>query len=1031
MRGTFVVAGKTWGQGIAPFRKTSGEQREAERARVPLVVQPAQTPDGTWPVTTGVPFANGALRRPENVRLLDPPGRELPCQVRVTARWSPGGFVKWLLLDFVAHVSAKEATTYYLEYGTAVKRVARGSGVAVDETSRRVTVTTGPLRFSVRKDRFRFLESAWLDANGDGQFAADEQVLKPSDASGAYLVDHTGTRYESGGVEPTDVSLEETGPQRVVLKVSGWQAAPGGRKLGQYVTRIYAYAGQPFLRAFHTFVMTADSTKARYRDIALASTLTDLAGAIVATEKGGTCTSQTRLSLVQDAWNHFSVRGHEQKVEGQHAAGWIRADAGDVGVTVAVRDFWQNYPKEIEVVDDRLVVHFWPAHNTPRKHVLADTNRFNVHMLWFAHEGEELDFSIPTDYPTKFNRENRQEFYYIPGATQNANAIGVAKTHEMLYFFHPSDAPNEQIAATARAFQEGVACMASPEWMCSTEAFGSMPMHPRDPERFPEAEWALSAMFDFERRLERHTHDYGMWNFGDGHSWWDASDKHWQVNRTWRNTHHGAPRVPWLLYARSGDRKYLTHARRNTRHCMDVDFCHYSTPEFEALSYPRQKIKGALNDYKGLVHWHSGGRLFDYNNMADFLLYNYYLTGDRRSLDVLDEWTEAAVARFRKAYSGRGGAGPLATCIATYEHTWDHRLLPLIERYARAMIGSQQPDGLIGGWAQYAPWLNRLHRLTGSAASEECLEKWCEWYAERLKTAERYGHPHFWTVAYGYHVFGRERYLAAQAGHLRMALDAVYRKPGDLYDGYWQRGTSVSMGYLSQELPFFLHALAKHGSPVEPMYYGKQILELSSGEYRVVALDQDDRAFRFEWKGRATGSGAEYVVSAPDGTEVARGTIEPTRDKELTITVPADGQNGEYVLKLSVRRYLSMRIPMTDLPQEVFDTGRKRVTLVRDPRACFFVPEDCSRAILTIGQYRDANVASVYDGHDRLAARAQWLGTASVTTYVNLAPKPEQRGQVWAVHFGCKTKRNMLTLGKALPPYISVSRDQFFLPRAE
>ena len=212
------------------------------------------------------------------------------------------------------------------------------------------------------------------------------------------------------------------------------------------------------------------------------------------------------------------------------------------------------------------------------------------------------------------------------------------------------------------------------------------------------------------------------------------------------------------------------------------------------------------------------------------------------------------------------------------------------------------------------------------------------------------------------------------------------------------------------------------------MYYGKQILELGTGEFRVIARDEEDRAFRFAWKGRATGSATEYVVSGPDGTEIAKGQIKPNKDTELTIPVPADGQRGEYVLKLRVGRYLAMRIPMTDLGKEVFDTGRKRVILVRDPRACFYVPEGCARAILTVAQYYDANVVTVHDGRDRPAARAQWLGTDRVARYVNLSPKPDQRGQVWAVHFGCKIKRNTLSLGKALPPYISVSREQFFLP---
>ncbi len=998
---------------------------------VPLVVQPMATPNGEWPVTVGVPFPDGALRDGDNVRLLDPSGREVPCQVRVTARWAPDGFVKWLLLDFLSQVDAERLTTYQLEHGASVNRAPVDSTLTVENTPTGLTVTTGPLRFDLRNDAFTFLDRAWLDTNRDGLFGDTEQVVAAVEGAGAYMVDQDGTRYESGLASPDELVVEESGPRRVVIRASGWHASADGERLGQYVTRIHAYAGQPFLRVSHTFIITADSREVRYRDIALATALASPAAGIVGTDGEASAEGGDGLSLVQDAWDHFFVSGAETRVEGSHAPGWIRATTSRGALTVSVRDFWQNYPKELELAGDQLIAHFWPGRNTPRRHALADTDASNVHMLSFAHEGQELDFSIPADYPTKFNRENASEFYYIPGATENANAIGVAKTHEMLYHFHATDADTEDVAGAADAFQKGVACWADPEWVCATEAFGSMPMQPRDPEQFPQAEWALSAMFDCERRLGEYTRDYGMWVFGSGHNEWAMEEKRWRVNRTWRNTHHGSPRLAWLLYARSGDPKYLDHARRNTRHCMDLAFCHYSTPEFEGLEYPRQKIKGALTDYKGLVPWHSGGRLFDYNSMADFMLYNYYVTGDRRGLDVVQQWTEAAVERFRKGRDHREGAGVLATLVAAYQHGWDDRLLPLIEAHAEAMFASQYDDGSIEQWPQYAPWLGRLHKLTGSPESEECLRRWCDWYATRLKSATDYGHAHLWPVAYGYHVFGREEYLAAVAGHVQIALDSVYRDPGGFYDGYWTRGPSTDMGYLSQDLPFYLYAVAQHGEPVRPTYYGRQIMELAAGAFRIVALDEDDRAFTVTWQGRTREEPTRYALTGPDGATIQEGVLEPETgpEKELVIEVPADGKRGEYALALEVGEYLSLQIPMTDLPREVLDTMHQQVIFVREPRACFMVPADCERAELALRQYLDPNVVCVYDRDGNLAGRRQWVGTEEAAVTMELTPEPEQRGQTWAIHFGDKTKRSLLTLDSTLPPYVSVDHDRFFLPR--
>jgi len=1021
----------------APLRKAPGQSGEVKRARVPVIVQPLEAPDGIWPITTGVPFPNGVLRDGDRVRMLGPDGKETPIQVQTTARWSPDGFVRWLLLDFPAKVNPSGPATYQLEYGSAVRREPVASPLKVEEDSGAVTITTGPLRFAVGKDRFRFLKSAWLDTNGDGRFDDAEQVIVPGDGAGAYLVDHTGTRYASGNVAPDIVELEERGPQRAVIRAEGWQTTPDGERLGRYVTRIHAYAGQPFLRVFHTFIITADSRKVRYRDIALETPLADMRRGLVGLGDGKTYESEGAFSFVQDAWNHGFVHGEEAPTEASQGEGWIRADGRRAGLTVCVRDFWQNYPKELELVPpaappstlnlrpSTLRIHFWPAHNTPRKHTLADTGLSNLHMLYFAHEGKELDFQIPPDYQTKFNKDN--ECYYVESATECANAIGLGKTHEMLYLFHPADASPASVQTACAAFQQGGACLAAPEWVCASGAMdGSMPMHPHDPERFPEIEWALSAMFDWERRTQEYTHDYGMWVFGDAHDTWLPETKCWRVHRTWINTHHGSPRVPWLLYARSGDPKYLTYARQKAYRCMDLGFCHYSTPAFEGLAYPGQKIKGALTDYKGLVPWNAGGRLFDYNCMTDFLLYNFYLTGDRRALDVMQEWLDAAVERFQRPSAHRTGSGVLASALMAYQHTWDYRLLEIIDKYVNAKLASQREDGEIPGWSEYAPWLSRLHRFTGRRDAEQCLEKWCENRVRRMEDNARPYRQHFWAVTYGYHVFGRERYLASQTGAMRVTLDRIYRVPGDFYDGFHSPSTSYWNGYLSQEIPFYLHALVQHGKPVAPVYARCQVFDIRKGAYRFIALDEDDRAIRFS--STVTTPETRFTLTAPNGKVIREGTIQNTKSEEFEVNVPSDGQKGEYVLAMEVASYASLRYPMSDLPKEVFDTGYQRVTPVYGHRLCFFVPDEAGACRLDVERTAQPRGFCLYDGNEQAALRLYWTDTQRRIVPVEFQPPADQRGRVWAVNVGQKTKRTSFALHKPLLPYISLRREQFLVP---
>lgn len=1016
------------------FIKAAGRNIEQDYARVPITLQPADIEGGLWPVTTGVPFPRGALKSPENIRIVDEKGKEVNAEAKASARWTPNGYVKWALVDFTAKPDPKKNKTYFLEFGKKISRKKPDKKLKINETKENIEIDTGKIKFTVSKARFRFVDNAWLDLNKDGKCSADEKIICPSVKSGSYMTDNNGDVFMSGNIKPEKVELEEKGALRAVIKATGWQADEKGKKLGRYIVRVHAYAGQSFLRVFHTFIITEDSKKTRYKDIALETNLTKIDKSFLGMEKEAKVSGSL---LVQDAWNHYFVEGGTKKIEGKCAPGWITALNGKGALTVALRDFWQNYPKELEADKNALTVHFWPKHNTPAKHNVDNTDRFNIHMLYFAHEGRELNFDIPKDYPKKFNKKNRREFYYIPNSMVTSNAIGVAKTHEMLYFFHAASEKERSVSNMVKAFQSGVPALADPKWICSTASIGCMPMQPKLKGQFDEIENAMEGLWDWERRAEKSTHDYGMWIFGDGHNEWKPDEKRWGVNRTWRNTHHGSPRVAWILYARSGDPKYLEYARRNTLKCIDIGFCHYSNPEFEAKSGGAQKVVGALNDYKGLVPWHAGGRLFDYNCMTDFMLYNYYFTGNRLPLDVMDEWTNSAVERFRKPRAGRPGAGVLAALIAAYQHNWDIRLLRLINAYAKCLISSQKEEGNFSDyWTEYAPWLNRLHEFSGSKESEECLRKWCDWFAETrikkdgLDVWDKHGF-HCWPLSYAYYLFGKPEYLQARLGTTKHLLSSVYRKPGSFYDGFWCTPVSVMGGYFLQEMPFFLYAMNSYGKDLTPFYPEKLTIESRDGQ-RIVMKEEADCNFYIHYVGWVNKKTVEYELKAPDGKICRSGKWEAApRAYDVVIDVPKDGKTGEYTLELkSDGGIFSCELPMSSLSKEVLDTRHKKLTFVRRTRIFFFIPGNCLEADLKAGIYVNPNVVCVFDAKSQLVARAQWLGTDGIEKNIIVHPSPSQRAQIWSIWYGIgAAKRKTFQLPKNLPPYIAVSAERFFVAK--
>jgi hypothetical protein len=1016
-----------------------GAVRAQREGSIPIHVQPnlAAAELGTQPLTTGAPLPRGAALTAENFKLIGPDGRtEVPLQVRVSGRWSPRGYVKWLLLDFPGRVDEKKVTTYTLQYGPGVKRMAVPKPLSITQNDDRVTVNTGPLKFSVSKSEFSFLDSVELDG---------KRLIRGSRMT---LTDEHGTVYEAASDPNCEVTIEESGPLRAVIAAKGW-FVNAGRRVGKYTVRICAYRGEPYLRVFHTFIVTEPTKKLRYRNIAMESRLTTAGRAEFGIEGGDAVRATApHAYLVQESYDRLRVEednGDQQKelASGERSAGWVRS--GDV--SVGVRDMWQNFPKELEVAGDTLRVHFWPRHAGPVRHPTKTVTARDIHMLWFAHEGELLDFNIPADYAQFHNKDDAttHEFYYIPNALKNKSdeALGIAKTHEMIWLF------GDRSSETITALTEDIGCLPAPEWIAESRAVGML--HPVDRKRFPDVETALSRHFDWLARSTEYMHDFGMWNFGDRHSRWDPGKKRVPVNRTWANHHHGNPRTNWLLYLRSGDTKYLTAARRQAMHLMDVDICHYATPEYEAKGYPVGKIPGALCDYKGLVHWHSGNRLYDYNNLNDYLFFDYYLTGYRRAVDVARE-TADSVARFpRGGNSGRDGEGPVASLSFLYEATWDARLLPQIETYVDVLLKSQTGadhelgPGAFTGWAGYAPWLPRYIHLSRDPAAMKSLERWCDFVSANAFYGS--GGAMWHDLAEGYRLFGKRAYLEKGVAEMQLMLSDQFLERGHFYDGFFTPALTLSGGYFSQRMPRFLAALAPTDEKIRPRfglsYYMPGMIRMwvhpkthyaSIRYYKrwhgipvAVVRENDDRKFAFTLKG-ALSPGEAWVTRAADGVEVLRTALQ---EDTTELQIPADRRTTEYILWISTDHGRPwIEFPVSNLTKEVFAWD---LLVSRRMQAMFFKTHpDADKAALSIAFGYDAGQPMVLrsDGSEvaRLAdgnmAKARW-GDVEFRITADL------RGELLSFIHGRNHDEVQFQPKQGLIPWLSLTPERYFVPKVQ
>ena len=1050
------------------------DEREARTVRL-VLRNPSGLKADAWPMTAGVPFPKGALTWPSTVALTDEHGDALPVQARVTSTWGPKGSVRWLLLDWQAPLDGAPQTACTLHYAPDVRPRKPRQAVAVREAGpNALEVTTGPLAFEVRRDRFDLIHRAWRVQGG--KRAA---LVEPSGDAGPYFVDGDGTAFRAAGGAPDEVTVEESGPLRAVICAKGWFHSDAGTKCGRYVVRIHAFAGKPFVKVLYTFIVTQESKDARFRDIGLhiptGASRIAFGGDSSGPHKVGENESVYLLQYDQDRF--LVKRGGEtakweERPQGKRAAGWARVEGERGTMTLACRDLWQQFPKEIEALGGKgITFHVWPAHGVAKPdRKITDAM---LQYLWFCHEGTTLDFTVPESYWSHNEGYSEYEYRYVRSA-KTANAIGLAKTHELLVWFHdPSEAAS--VARTAEAWQDEPVCLAEPQWMCASGAFGRL--HPVDTTRFPDIEKGLSKAFDCERRLEAHTNDYGMFNLGDGHTTWHMGHKRWHdVYRCWRALHHGAPRVPWLLYVRSGDPKYYRHAVRNARHVMDLDICHHTKPALESLEWPLGKIAGALNDYKGITHWHAGGRLFDYNSMTDFMLTHYYLTGDRRGLDVALEWGEAIKKRFRTPRGSRSGAGVTAALIELYQATSDPEYKRIIDLHVAHMLdkvqnmdgskvysthvthywphkkGQRIPVGAFPEWENYAPWIQRYYDLTGDPRTGERIVAWANAYIEGFgDLCSLWGAKDYVNIlAYAYHVSRDERFLAHGLRVMNHYIESIEDSPGTLYDGFPHVGQmSHGPGYMAQRIPYFLAALAAAGKPIAPeppppqpfgLLFTRRRPEGKKFESVDLLLRQDtDAPFRI----LATGAMGydkrpiRVTVKAPSGKAVVEKDIEFDKGPiDLKVDVPADGETGTY--RLTIRgegSFWDIKSPIRTEPvlKQAYPIAG---TYVRLPhcRYWFLVPKGVRAFTVSARAPNPERVAFIlHDPEGILAAKASVRPTSErPPCVVRIEPKPQHTGKLWLLQGRAGfVELTLEAEGAPMPPYLATEPDLFFVPPKE
>jgi hypothetical protein len=1031
---------------------------------------------GLAPVKFGVPFAPGMLKPDEAVAVVDDQGAAVVSQSHVLATWNPAGDrgVRWLLVDFLADPQRR----YWIVFGSDLPAAATEPVAAVAVVSGggggdAITINTGPLRGSISTKKF----DLFTGLTAMGQPLAQRGAADAAAWSGFY-VEHEKRGLFRSDLDPAPrVVLEETGPIRATLKADGWYCNEAGEKFGRYSIRAHFFRGRSDIRLDHTFIYTGKSVDDKIVSMGMQTPRPSgqrgyiggegLLPPLVANDFTSTA------KVIQDSPDHRQLELLQELPGGRmlrvadRASGWLTYGS----FKAAIRDAWQQYPYGFDVRDGVVRVELWP-----RGERLLDTT-FDGYW-WYL-----------TEHQKRFMLANKPK---APADTdawlarfRQINATGAAKTHELWLSF---DAPPPQQATgqqLAREVAYPTLAYADLHYATATRALDYCPHTPRNPQLFGQEENHLTAVLTMVNDLTEQGHWYGWWGWGGYYQLPGArqsarfkdsgGEDAWHRNRP--KSHYGWGQLPWQQFHRTGDRRWLRYAQTYTLYSADRAHVHHTDHgrfTGEEYHYDHSDIPW-VGGYQGSP---GGAQLSSNLQQKDDYVYMYWLTGDRRALDVLQEWGEL-VADKPGAFKWEPGMAlgndirnsgmQLHRLSMLYQATWDERYLKLArivaDAYApittpaevaisendRKNLGANRdlPFHTANGWAIEGLW--QYYQCSGDERLGVVLKAFIE-RARDYDGGIGWGYGPIRPMTFGWLLTGDESYLDLVRGICDDIISA------GLTPRTWSPDSAkFTISALGRALGAMAEAPSAWRERNLPTHARGGTLRFRYWPYadspayaasHIVFRESDDR----DWSFRLLFShGGRWTLTRPDGSVAFESPLaeSPFDQKQLLMAVKADGQRGDYTLRCvepsawyrANRRpdYLAeAKVIRSDLPLVAAVPRTLDVLLGVRGRSLCFTPTaaGAARVVPTVV----GRATELWSGNQRLAATTDFVPPAS--GIYPLAFEADQVGRVLELRYDVRPDQwfgdgnttaaplRYLELQGA-SPYVAANPENYFVPQGK
>jgi hypothetical protein len=744
---------------------------------------PAAHAGATW----GVPWPQGSHRPETTFALATATGQPVPMQTWPLAYW-PDGSLKW-----TGHAITDDTglvDELVIQPGTPAPAPQR---IQVSETATTITVDTGTIVCRLAKSGDTLIEEIRREGRQTARRGRLVGLRQDSPEPDAAVAPEAFVSQVEGA------TVEQDGPLRAVIKVEGRHRTATGREWLPFSVRFIFTAGGAAVRLTHTFIFDGDE----YRDfirglgVRFEVPMTDelynrhvrfagedkgvwaeavqgltglrrdpgeevreaqIAGRAVPPVQTWSPRVNQRVHWIP-AWNDFTlsqlnVNGFRVRKRTKAGYAWVPADEGGRaaglayvggaagGVAFGMRDFWQLHPTQLDIRHAateaaEVTVWIWSPEAPPMDiRFYHDGMGQEVEGPLPGTEIEGVEVSVPdSPYAKQLDALNITYEDYEPGF---GTPHGVARSTDLTLWALDATPGAERFAGLADTLAHPPQLVARPGDYHRAKVFSIMwDLPDRSHPVLARMEERLDWSIDYYKKQVEERHWYGFWDFGDVMHTYDRDRHVWRYDiggYAWDNSELSTDMWLWYSFLRNGSPDAFRLAERMNRHNRDVDIYHLG------------RFAG-LGTRHNVQHWGCSAKQLRISTSMN-RRFHYFLTGDERTGDVLNEVIEADrqlanINPVRKLPGqpfnveecrigvGTDWGSAVSNWLTAWERTGDPRYREWIVRSMRS-IGSTELGFFVGTFAfdpetkvltpPANPRANASHLSTMFGLPEVCAE---------------------------------------------------------------------------------------------------------------------------------------------------------------------------------------------------------------------------------------------------------------------------------------------------------------------